>query len=122
MAGGCPVAVAQWQSTGSSNQVSWVQLPVAAGLFSLLYFRLITSKFLYRVSVFIAYKLLPQTLHWLMLTEFLSIFFVGSILNAMFHLKNGTFVCSERIRLLGEKCMLLIVCNEPFCRIRETFT
>ena len=33
MAGGCPVAVAQWQSTSGTSQVSWVRLPVAAGLF-----------------------------------------------------------------------------------------
>ena len=32
-AGGCLVAVVQWQSTGGTSQVSWVQLLVAAGLF-----------------------------------------------------------------------------------------
>ena len=46
--GGCLDVVAQWQSTGGSSQVSWVWLPVAAGLFTFLYFCLITSKFIYR--------------------------------------------------------------------------
>ena len=46
--GGCLDVVAQWQSTGGSSQVSWVWLPVAAGLFTFLYFRLVTSKFIYR--------------------------------------------------------------------------
>ena len=46
-AGGCPVVVAQWQSTGCTSQVSWVRFPVAAGLFTFLYFRLITSKLLF---------------------------------------------------------------------------
>ena len=44
---GCPVVVAQWQSTGCISQVSWVWFPVAADLFTFLYFRLITSKFLF---------------------------------------------------------------------------
>ena len=38
--GGCPAVVAQWQSTGDSSQ----RCP---GLFTFLYFRFITSKFLY---------------------------------------------------------------------------
>ena len=46
-AGGCPVVVAQWQSTGCTSQVSWVRFPAAAGLFTFLYFRLITSKLLF---------------------------------------------------------------------------
>ena len=33
-AGGCPVVVAQWQSTGGSSQVSWVQFPVTTALFT----------------------------------------------------------------------------------------
>ena len=45
-AGGCPAVVAQWQSTGGSSQVSWVQLPATAGFFTFLYFRLII-KFIY---------------------------------------------------------------------------
>ena len=39
MAGGGPVGIAQWQL---KPEVSWVQLLVAAGLFTFLYFRLIT--------------------------------------------------------------------------------
>ena len=49
-AGGCPAVVAhdQWQSTGGpSPEVSWVRLPAAAGFFTFLYFRLITSKFIH---------------------------------------------------------------------------
>ena len=46
-AGGCPVVIAQWQSTGCTSQVSWVRFPAAAGLFTFLYFRLITSKLLF---------------------------------------------------------------------------
>ena len=46
-AGGCPVVVAQWQSTGCTSQVSWVRFPAAACLFTFLYFRLITSKLLF---------------------------------------------------------------------------
>ena len=38
-AGGCPVVVAQWQSTACTSQVSWV--------LTLLYFRLLTSEFLF---------------------------------------------------------------------------
>ena len=38
--GGCPVVVAQWQSTDSSSQVSWFWFPVTAGNFTFLYFRL----------------------------------------------------------------------------------
>ena len=49
-AGGCPVVVAQWQSTGCTSQVSWVRFPAAAGLFTFLYLRLITSKFLFMLS------------------------------------------------------------------------
>ena len=61
--------------------------------------------------VFIAYELLPQTFYWLMLvTEFQSISFVGSILNTT----KMVLVCSERIRLLREKCMLLIVATNHF--------
>ena len=41
--GGCPAVVAQWQSTGSSSQVSWVRLPATADFFTFIYFRLITS-------------------------------------------------------------------------------
>ena len=33
---GCPVVIAQWQSTGYTSQVFWVQFPVAATLFSIL--------------------------------------------------------------------------------------
>ena len=44
-AGGCRVVVAQWQSTGCTSQVSWIQFPATAGLFAFLYFRLITSKY-----------------------------------------------------------------------------
>ena len=44
-AGGCPVVIAQWQSTGCTSQVSWVRFPATAGLFTFLYFCLITSKF-----------------------------------------------------------------------------
>ena len=44
---GCPAVVAQWQSTGGSSQVSWVRLPATAGFFTFLYFRPITSKFIY---------------------------------------------------------------------------
>ena len=40
--GGCPVVVAQWQSTGCTSQVSWVWFLAAASLFTFLYFRLIT--------------------------------------------------------------------------------
>ena len=36
--GGCPVVVAQWQSTGYTSQVSWVRFSVTAGLFTFLYF------------------------------------------------------------------------------------
>ena len=43
-AGGCPVVVAEWQSTGCTSHVSWVRFPVTASLFTFLYFRLITSK------------------------------------------------------------------------------
>ena len=32
MAGGCPVVIAQWQSTGCTSQVSWVQFSATAGL------------------------------------------------------------------------------------------
>ena len=39
--------VAQWQSTGCTSQVSWVRFPAAAGLFTFLYFCLITSKLLF---------------------------------------------------------------------------
>ena len=46
-AGGCPVVVAQWQSTGFTSQVSWVRFPAAAGLLTFLYFHLITSKYLF---------------------------------------------------------------------------
>ena len=45
--GGCLVVVAQWQSTGCTSQVSRVQFPATAGFFTLLYFCLITSKFLF---------------------------------------------------------------------------
>ena len=38
--GGCLVAVAQWQNTGCTSQVSWVQFPVTAGLFTFFYFQL----------------------------------------------------------------------------------
>ena len=40
--------VAQWQSTGSSSQVSWVYLPVTA--FHFLLFCLITGKFTVKAS------------------------------------------------------------------------
>ena len=43
-ADGCPVVVAQWQSTDCTSQVSWVRFPVTSGLFTSLYFRLITFK------------------------------------------------------------------------------
>ena len=33
--GGCPAVVTQWQSTGSSRQVSWVWLLVTASLSSI---------------------------------------------------------------------------------------
>ena len=39
-AGGCLVVIAQWQSTGCTSQVSWVQFLAAAGLFTFLYFHL----------------------------------------------------------------------------------
>ena len=42
--GGCPVAVAQWQSTGDSSQVSSDRLLEAASLLIFLYFRIITCK------------------------------------------------------------------------------
>ena len=46
--GGRPAVVAQWQSTGRLKpEVSWVQLPATAGFFTFLYFRFITSKFIY---------------------------------------------------------------------------
>ena len=45
--GGCAVIVAQWQSTGCTNQVSF---PVTAGLFTFLYF---TSKHLKSLSSYI---------------------------------------------------------------------
>ena len=35
--GGCPAVIAQWQSAGSTSQVSWVRFPTAAGLFTFLY-------------------------------------------------------------------------------------
>ena len=35
--------------TGGSSQVSWFRLPVAAGLFTFLYFRLLISKFQHEV-------------------------------------------------------------------------
>ena len=41
--GGCPVVIAQWQSTGYTSQVSWVRFPVTAALFTFLYLWLITS-------------------------------------------------------------------------------
>ena len=41
--GGCPVVMAQWQSTGYTSQVSWVQFPATAGLFTFLYFSSKTS-------------------------------------------------------------------------------
>ena len=44
-AGGCPIVVAQWQSTGYTSQVSWVQSPGDCQPFTFLHFRLITSKF-----------------------------------------------------------------------------
>ena len=47
--GGHPAVVTQWQSTGGSSQVSRVQLPVTAGLFTFLYFCLITPKFIYYI-------------------------------------------------------------------------
>ena len=49
--GGCPAVVAQWQSTGGSSQrypgFDSRRLPA----FSLLYFHLITSKFIYTSNV-----------------------------------------------------------------------
>ena len=42
-AGGCPAVVAQWLKP----EMSWVRLPATAGFFSFLYFRLITSEFIY---------------------------------------------------------------------------
>ena len=50
---GCPVVVAQWQSTGCTSQVSWVRFPAAAGLFTFLYFRLITSKLLFNCLIIV---------------------------------------------------------------------
>ena len=44
-AGGCLVVVAQWQSTSCTSQVSWVQFPVTASLFTFFYFCFKTSKF-----------------------------------------------------------------------------
>ena len=44
-AGGCPDVIAQWQNTGCTSQVSWVQFPATAGLLTFLYFHLTTSKF-----------------------------------------------------------------------------
>ena len=38
------------------SEVSWVRLPVTAGLFTFLYFRLITSKFLYELVYFSWYR------------------------------------------------------------------
>ena len=32
--GGCPVVVTQWQSTGPTSQVSWVQFPMTVSLFT----------------------------------------------------------------------------------------
>ena len=57
-AGGCPVAVAQWQSTGCTSQVSWVRFPVTAGLFTFLYFCFKTSTFYLQAS---NGQLLPST-------------------------------------------------------------
>ena len=42
-AGGCLVVVDQWQSTDCTSQVSWVWFPATTGLFTFLYFHLITS-------------------------------------------------------------------------------
>ena len=36
-----------------AREVSWVRLPATAGFFTFLYFRLITSKFIYRFSRFV---------------------------------------------------------------------
>ena len=47
-AGGCPAVVAQWQSTGGSSQ-RCPGFDSTAGFFTFLYFRLITSKFIYLV-------------------------------------------------------------------------
>ena len=32
--GGCPVVVTQWQSTGPTSQLSWVQFPMTVSLFT----------------------------------------------------------------------------------------
>ena len=49
--GGLPAAVAQWQSTGSSSQGCLGFGSAAAGLFTFLYFHLITSKFIARIHL-----------------------------------------------------------------------
>ena len=62
-AGGCPSAVPQWYSTGSSSQVSWVQLLATASLFTFFYFHLKTSKFLriaYQCAIFYSQLWLPS--------------------------------------------------------------
>ena len=41
------IVVAQWQSISCTSQLSWVRFPATAGLFTFLYFCLITSKFLF---------------------------------------------------------------------------
>ena len=44
-AGGCPVVIDQWQSTGCTSQVFWVRFPATASFVTFLYFHLITSEF-----------------------------------------------------------------------------
>ena len=72
----CVTVVSKWQSTGSSvaeywglkPEVSWGQLPVTAGFFTFLYFRLITSKSIYSIFLFIPWLQdsdTDQTPYWL---------------------------------------------------------
>ena len=44
MACGCPVVVAQWQSTGGSSQELFIQFPVTAGFSTFLYFAFYNRK------------------------------------------------------------------------------
>ena len=69
----CYEAKIEESESGGSSQVSWVRLPVAPGLFTFLYFRLITSNFLYNVHVSLLYLVIYRSeygyIKWCALTS-----------------------------------------------------